>query len=212
MNAVGRLPAVARPALAASGLILVVFVLAHLAGVLLAAINPAVFEAYATALHAKPWLPVVEWALAVVAVLHLALTAAVVISNRQAGNRAVLVSRRADPVAALAARTAPWSGSVLLVFVLVHLRQLRWPRPASGEEWARLLQALDPAWALLLYGAAGVALGLHLFHGGEAAHRSLGWLDSASRDPIRSTTRWLAAVVGGGFVLVTLVLAAQGGR
>ena len=117
-----------------------------------------------------------------------------------------------DPVAALAARTAPWSGSVLLVFVLVHLRQLRWPRPASGEEWARLLQALDPAWALLLYGAAGVALGLHLFHGGEAAHRSLGWLDSASRDPIRSTTRWLAAVVGGGFVLVTLVLAAQGGR
>ena len=189
-----------------------VFVLAHLAGVVLAAINPAVFEAYATALHAKPWLPVVEWALAVVAVLHLALTAAVVISNRQAGNRAVLVSRRADPVAALAARTAPWSGSVLLVFVLVHLRQLRWPRPASGEEWARLLQALDPAWALLLYGAAGVALGLHLFHGGEAAHRSLGWLDSASRDPIRSTTRWLAAVVGGGFVLVTLVLAAQGGR
>mgnify|MGYP003341806433 CR=1 FL=1 len=77
MNAVGRLPAVARPALAASGLILVVFVLAHLAGVVLAAINPAVFEAYATALHAKPWLPVVEWALAVVAVLHLALTAAV---------------------------------------------------------------------------------------------------------------------------------------
>lgn len=212
MIAVGRLQAAARPALATSGLILVLFVLAHLAGVVLAAINPAAFEAYAAALHAKPWLPLLELALAAVAAVHLVLTAAMVVSNRQAGNGARLVSRRADPWAALAARMAPWSGGVLLVFVLVHLRQLRWPRPVAGDELVRLAQALDPAWALLLYGAGGLALGLHLFHGGEAAHRSLGWLDPASRDPIRNATRWLALAVGGGFVLLTLLLATQEGR
>ena len=206
-------PAIATgPAIAATGLMLVLFVLAHLVGLLLATSNPAAFELYATALHAKPWLPVVELALAAVVVVHGLLTAATVITNRQAGNGAVLVSRRADPLAALAARTAPWSGSVLLVFLVVHLRQLRWPRPGPGEELARLLQALDQPWALVLYGAAGLALGLHLFHGGEAAHRSLGLLDPASAGPIRGATRWLALLVGAGFVLVTLVLAVQEGR
>jgi succinate dehydrogenase / fumarate reductase cytochrome b subunit len=57
-----------------------------------------------------------------------------------------------------------------------------------------------------------LALGLHLFHGGEAAHRSLGLLDPASAGAIRGATRWLALLVGAGFVLVTLVLAVQEGR
>jgi succinate dehydrogenase / fumarate reductase cytochrome b subunit len=57
-----------------------------------------------------------------------------------------------------------------------------------------------------------LALGLHLFHGGEAAHRSLGLLEPANGVRIRSATRAFALVVGGGFALVPLVLASQGVR
>jgi succinate dehydrogenase / fumarate reductase cytochrome b subunit len=195
--------------IAPTGLILVLFLVLHLAGVVLAVIHPEAFEAYATALHAKPWLPAVELALAAVALVHLARTMAKVIANRQAGNDAALVSRRADPLAALAARTAPWSGGVLLVFLVVHLNQLRWPRPGAGLELARLAEVLRAPWLLALYGAAGLAVGLHLFHGGEAAHRSLGLLEPANAVRIRSATRAFALVVGGGFVLVPLVLASQ---
>ena len=198
--------------IAPTGLILVLFVVLHLGGVALAVINPGAFEAYATALHAKPWLPAAELALAVVALVHLSQTVAKVIANRQAGNDAALVSRRADPLAALAARTVPWSGGVLLVFLLVHLNQLRWPRPGAGLELGRLAEVLSAPWALALYGAAGLALGLHLFHGGEAAHRSLGLLQPANGARIRSATRAFALVVGGGFALVPLVLASQGVR
>ena len=195
--------------IAPTGLILVLFLVLHLAGVVLAVIHPGAFEAYATALHAKPWLPAVELALAAVALVHLARTMAKVIANRQAGNDAALVSRRADPLAALAARMAPWSGGVLLVFLVVHLNQLRWPRPGAGLELARLAEVLRAPWLLALYGAAGLAVGLHLFHGGEAAHRSLGLLEPANAVRIRSATRAFALVVGGGFVLVPLVLASQ---
>jgi succinate dehydrogenase / fumarate reductase cytochrome b subunit len=54
-----------------------------------------------------------------------------------------------------------------------------------------------------------VAVGLHLFHGGEGAHRSLGLLEPANAGRIRRTTRAFALVVGGGFALVPLVLAIQ---
>ena len=195
--------------IAPTGLVLVLFLVLHLGGVALAVTNPCVFEAYAMALHAKPWLPVVELALAGVALVHLSRTVAKVIANRQAGNDALLVSRRADPLAALAARTAPWSGGVLLVFLVVHLNQLRWPRPGAGLELARLAEVLAAPWAVALYGAAGLAVGLHLFHGGEAAHRSLGLLEPANAGRIRRATRAFALVVGGGFALVPLVLATQ---
>jgi len=98
---------------------------------------------------------------------------------------------------------------VLLVFLVVHLNQLRWPRPGPALEMARLAEALSAPWALVLYGAAGLAVGLHLFHGGEAAHRSLGLLEPANAGRIRRATRALALVVGGGFALVPLVLATQ---
>jgi succinate dehydrogenase / fumarate reductase cytochrome b subunit len=48
-----------------------------------------------------------------------------------------------------------------------------------------------------------------LFHGGEAAHRSLGLLEPANAGRIRRATRAFALVVGGGFALVPLVLATQ---
>jgi len=48
---------------AASGLLLVVFLLLHLAGVALAPLAPQRFEAYAAALHRSAWLPAAELAL-----------------------------------------------------------------------------------------------------------------------------------------------------
>jgi succinate dehydrogenase / fumarate reductase cytochrome b subunit len=196
---------------AASGLLLVLFLLLHLAGVALAPLAPDRFEAYAAALHRSPWLPAAELALLAVALLHLALSLARWWTNRHAaGNGATLRSRRAGPLAPLAAWAA-WAqaagGLVLLAFLAQHLAQLRWPRPSAGTELAALGAVLASPWSLVLYLAAALALALHLFHGGEAAHRSLGWLQPANASAIRAAARLLAVLVGGGFLAVTLALA-----
>ncbi|MEX1317333.1 MAG: succinate dehydrogenase cytochrome b subunit [Synechococcaceae cyanobacterium] len=192
---------------AASGLALVLFLVLHLTGVALAPLAPGAFEAYAAALHGAPWLPVAELSLLAVALSHAGLSLARVIANRRAGNTAALVSRRGEPLAALAARTQAMAGVTLLGFVVVHLLQLRWPRPAAGAELAALQGALQPPLSLLLYLGAALAVSLHLFHGGEAAHRSLGLLDPGNGPRIRVAGRVLALLLGGGFAAVALLVA-----
>lgn len=199
-----------RRASAASGLLLVLFLLLHLAGVALAPWAPRRFEAYAAALHQSPWLPVAELLLLAVALTHLAMSLRRWLANRRAGNGAALRSRRSGPLAplaALAARSQAIGGLLLLLFLVLHLLQLRWPRPLAGAELAALQAALAQPLALALYLFAPLALALHLFHGGEAAHRSLGLLQPANAAVIRRAARLLALLIGGGFLAVTLALA-----
>lgn len=202
--------ALVRSGAAFSGLLLVLFVLVHLIGLLPAVLAPEQFEAYATALHSSPWLPVVESGLLLVAVVHISLTLVKAMANRRAGNTATLRSRRQSPLAALASRSTVVAGLVTLGFLVMHLRQLRWPRPAAGEEAAALIQVLQQPWNTILYAAAALALALHLLHGAEAAHRSLGWLTPANSSALRAGAGVLAALIGGGFLTISVMLALGG--
>jgi succinate dehydrogenase / fumarate reductase cytochrome b subunit len=202
-------------AIAASGLALALFAVVHLAGLGLAWWDPQGFEHYAATLHQAPWLPLAEVALLLLLLLHPAQALARVLANRAArgstpGERQSRRQGGMEPLAALAGRLMPWSGGVLLAFLLVHLAQLRLDRPAAGQELAALLAVLrQPQW-LTLYAAAGVALALHLIHGQESAHRRLGLLDPRNAQPIRRAARGLALVVGAGFTLLPFALLLRG--
>ena len=199
-----------RSGAALTGLLLVLFVVVHLIGLLPAVLAPAQFEVYATALHSSPWLLLVEVGLLLLAVIHISLTLSKAIANRRAGNTATLRSRRQSPLASLASRSAMAAGLVTLGFLVLHLQQLRWPRPAAGEEAATLIQVLQQPSNTALYAAAALALALHLLHGAEAAHRSLGWLTPHNSSALRTGGGLLAALVGGGFLTVTFMLALGG--
>ena len=203
-------PAVVRTGAALSGLLLVLFTLVHLAGLIPAVLAPERFEAYASALHSSSWLRPLEIGLAVIAILHVSLTITKAITNRQAGNSAQLSSRRDAPLAALASRSKAIAGLLTLAFLVVHLNQLRWPRPAAGQEGVVLSSVLQQPLNAVLYAAAALALALHLLHGTEAAHRSLGWLNPANSSALRTGGRLLATLIGGGFLLISLSLALGG--
>ena len=199
----------------ATGLALVLFLVAHLGGLALALLDPAAFERFALWLHGQLWLAPLELALAAALLAHPLLALLKLIAN--AGNRAGAngppVSRRGSGAGALAAwsaRLLPFSGGLLLLFLAVHLGQLRLVRPPQGQELATLLAALASPWSLLLYVAAGLALALHLFHGHESAHRSLGLLDGANGGRIRTSGRGLALALGVGFALLPLLLVLLG--
>jgi len=194
-----------------SGLVLVLFLVVHLAGVSLAVLDPPGFERLAEALHRQRWLPPLEVALAAALLLHPLLALLRTAANRQARGAVAgpQRSRRGgglEAAAAMAGRWTPWSGALLLVFLVVHLAQLRLHRPAAGAELQALLAALASPLSLGLYTFAGVAAALHLLQGHESAHRSLGWLTPANRDRIRGLGRALAVVLGAGFSLVPIAL------
>ena len=201
-----------RSSIAVSGLFLVVFVIIHLVGLLPAVLAPEQFEAYATALHSSPWLPGVEIVLLIIVVVHTCFTTAKAIGNQKSGNIASLRSRRRSILGSLASRNKALAGVTTLVFLVIHLQQLRWPRPAVGEEAATLIQVLQQPWNIVLYGAAAVAIALHLLHGAEAAHRSMGWLTSTNKVTLGVGSGVLAALVGGGYLGISLFLALEGVR
>ena len=194
-----------------SGLVLVLFLVVHLAGVSLSVVDPAGFERLAEALHRQRWLPPLEVALAATLLLHPLLALLRAASNRQARGAGAgpQRSRRGgglEAAAALAGRWTPWSGALLLVFLVVHLAQLRLHRPGAGAELEAVLAVLESPLSLVLYALAGGVVGLHLLQGNESAHRSLGWLTPANRDRIRGLGRALALLLGAGFSLVPIAL------
>ena len=203
-------PTFIRTGSALSGLLLVLFLVVHLAGLLPALIAPVQFEQYATVLHQQPWLPLLEISLAAIAAMHLSLTIAKTLRNRGAGNTATLRSRRGRPLEALASRSKVAAGVITLGFLLLHLQQLRWPRPTDGLERLVLQQVLHQPISLVVYVAGSLAIGLHLLHGAEAAHRNLGLLTPANGASIRWGGRLLASGIGGGFLLISLGLALGG--
>ena len=197
--------------IALSGLLLVLFLGAHLAGVALALVDPAAFEAYAATLHRQEWLPLAEGGLAAAALTHPLLSLHRSLANRRARGPVAgpMRSRRQGPaggVAAMAAGAIPWTGTLLLGFLVVHLAQLRGQRPPAGQELEAVMTALSSPWSLALYVLAGGAVALHLFHGNESAHRSLGFLDATNGPRIRRLGRALALMLGGGFAIVPLAL------
>ena len=97
------------------------------------------------------------------------------------------------------------AGVITLGFLALHLQQLRW-RPSDGLELEVLQQVLLQPISLVVYAAGSLAIGLHLLHGAEAAHRNLGWLTPANgQHPLGG--RLLASGIGGGFLLISLGLA-----
>jgi succinate dehydrogenase / fumarate reductase cytochrome b subunit len=200
--------------IAISGLALVLFLVIHLGGVALVLVDGAAFEAYAASLHQQGWLPWLEVALAAAALGHPLLSLRRAVANRQARGPVAgpLRSRRQgpwEPLAALAARAIPWSGALLLLFLILHLGQLRWNRPPAGEELAAVRAVLGAPWSLALYVAAGGSLGLHLLHGGESAARRLGLVAPATAMPLRMAGRGLALLLGAGFALIPIALVLQ---
>ena len=196
---------------ASSGLLLILFLVVHLAGLIPALIAPELFEAYASSLHQAAWLPLLELALAATALLHISLTLLKALGNRRAGNTAALASRRHQPLAALAARSTVAAGMISLGFLVLHLQQLRWPRPRDGGERLALEAVLHNPLNAVVYSAAALAVALHLVHGSEAAHCSLGWLTPANSRLIRGGGRAMAGLLGVGFLLISLSLALSSG-
>lgn len=195
---------------AISGLILVLFLLVHLAGLVPALVATEQFEHYASALHHSSWLALIELGLAATASTHIVLTLTKTIRNRQAGNAAALRSRRNQPLAAFASGNKVLAGVITLGFLTLHLQQLRWPRPADGLELNQLSSVLQQPINLAIYALGSVAIGLHLLHGAEAAHRSLGWLTPANGQILRLGGRLLAALISAGFLMISLGVALGG--
>jgi len=195
---------------AASGLLLAIWVVLHVAGNLTLFSGPAAADGYAAALRTTPaalW--AVRAGLVAAAVVHVAGVVSLARADRAARPRHQAPARRAST---MAARTMRVGGALLLAFVVYHLLHLTvglfHPGFLAGHVYDNVVRGLRPTWVASIYVAAAVLLGLHLFHGLWAAARSLGvWPEGAARRR-RPAVALVSAAVGLGFASVPLAVLA----
>src|SRR6186713_1387982 len=164
--------------MATSGLLLVAFLVVHLAGNLsiFAGKDGAAFDAYAAALDSNPLLPIAEIGLALLFVVHVATALRVSFANREARSRGYAV-RASLGRRTIASSTMLVTGLAVLVFLVVHLYDFRVgkllvdTKPSlAGMVRHRLSTPLGAGIYLVGVGA----LAIHLRHAFRSAFQSLG--------------------------------------
>ncbi len=195
---------------AASGLILCLWVTLHVAGNLTVFSGPHAADGYAASLRRMPaalW--AVRIGLVVAAVVHVAGVVSLTRADRAARPRH---QARGPRVSTWAARSMRLGGALLLAFVIFHVLHLtfgvRLPGFLPGHVYANVVRGLHSPLMAGVYIGAALLLGLHLFPGLWAAMRSLGvWPDGAARRR-RPAVAALSAAVALGFASVPLAVLA----
>lgn len=194
--------------MAVSGVIWMGYVLAHMVGNLKVYFGEDDLNHYAEWLRTigTPALPntVLLWIMRTVLIGAIALHihAAFALTRMNHRSRPEQYAGGQDYVAAnYASRTMRWSGVLVGLFIVFHLLDLTWgtanPDFVRGEVYDNLVASFERVPVAIVYIAANLALGFHLYHGGWSLFQSMGW----NHPRFNLWRRWFA----GGFAGVVVV-------
>jgi succinate dehydrogenase / fumarate reductase, cytochrome b subunit len=195
--------------MAATGILLLGFVFAHMAGNLQMFIGADAMNRYAAFLKSTgELLWVARLGLLGAVVLHI--IAAVQLTRLNAAARPQEYAKREPQVSTLASRTMRWGGFLLLFFIVFHIGHFTTgtfhPAFSHTGVYGNVILGFRSPWVVAFYVTAMAALGLHLFHGAWAAFRTLG-LQKRSASPLqRSAALWFAIIVWAGFTVIPLAV------
>ncbi len=197
--------------MAVTGIVLLLYVLAHMIGNLKVYLGPSEINEYGEALrdlggHLAPRTSIL-WALRVglllAFVLHIHAAYSLTLMNRRA--RPVGYQAPRDYVAAnYASRTMRWTGVIVGLFVIFHLMDLTWGagggRFVRGDPYRNMLHSFERWPVAIMYIAANLALALHIYHGAWSMFQSLGLNNPRYNAWRRSSATAFAIVIGVGNV------------
>lgn len=190
--------------MAASGAVLVLFVIGHMAGNLKAFQGAEKFDAYAEFLR-DAGAPIfghgqLLWVarIALLASVGVHILAAWQLTRTSLTARPVRYRRSLTPEASTyASRTMRWGGVILLLFVIYHLMHFTFgnahPDFVAGAAYHNVVVGFQSWPVVAAYVVAMVALGLHLYHGVWSSLQTLG----ANHPRYNSLRRPLAVVIAG---------------
>jgi succinate dehydrogenase / fumarate reductase cytochrome b subunit len=205
--------------MAVTGLVLVVFVVGHMAGNLQVFIGAAKMNAYGAFLKSTGellWL--VRLGLLAALLVHV-LMAWQLTRIKQAA-RPIDYQRREPQVSTVASRTMRWGGVLLLAFIIFHILHFTtgtvfpfasrpdalYPAFSHTDVYGNVISAFQVPWVVAFYVVAMLFLLLHLFHGAWSSVRTLG-LTKPSHHPMqRRVATAIALIVWLGFTAVPVAV------
>ncbi|TNF33017.1 MAG: succinate dehydrogenase cytochrome b subunit [Deltaproteobacteria bacterium] len=192
---------------AVTGLGLVLFLIIHLLGNLQIFSNSDAFNHYAQSLHNGPLIVLADIGLPIMFVVHMSVVIWLALDNKKArgpvGYKVHGTKQTRGFAGVLASKSALYGGIVLIAFVLIHV----WHMRLQHEEMNGLAreyvidQLMNPGWGLL-YIVGSLVTGWHLFHGIQAAFRSVGVNHPRYTPLIVKTGMGIATVLALGFAAI----------
>ncbi|WP_307803949.1 succinate dehydrogenase cytochrome b subunit [Micromonospora echinofusca] len=200
--------------MAVTGIVLVLFLIAHMLGNLKIFTGQTSFDHYAHWLReiGAPLLPgvwflwILRTVLLVAVLAHIG--AATTLALRARAARPVRYAHRRPVQGSYAARTMRWGGVIIGLFVIYHLLDLTTgalnPVGDPSRPYANVVAdfAPDRWYVTLFYTLAVVAVGFHLRHGAFSALRSLGQQTPRGERRARAVALVLAVALCAGYLAV----------
>ncbi len=162
--------------MALTGLLIYGFLMGHLAGnmLLLNMDGGEAFNAYSRFLTQHPLLVPTELILLAIFVLHIILAISVTRDNRRARPIGYQVRSRSVGGRNWASYTMIYSGILILVFVILHLKTFKYGDLGSGTLYDLVVGTFQNTGYMVWYVFAMVILGFHLWHAFQSALQTLG--------------------------------------
>jgi len=196
-----------------TGLALFAYLVLHLVGNALILAGPATFNEYSHALVSNPLIIPVELGLLAIFLLHVYKAITNYIANAAA--RPVRYAQKTyaghTSRKSVASSTMIWSGLVMFLFVIVHVKQFKygaWYQTASANpirDLARTeLEVFSHPFWVAFYVVCTLIVGLHLRHGISSGFQSIGF-----DHPVytRRLTTWgivFAVIIGAGLASIPI--------
>jgi succinate dehydrogenase / fumarate reductase cytochrome b subunit len=206
-SSIGRKQLVAMTGLALCG-----FLVSHLTGNLLLMVSSDAFNLYAHKLASLGGLLyVIEGALAVIFALHLGLALKLQLENMKSRGKYQMKSKTGRGTTWMS-QTMPYTGLVLLVFLILHLKNLKfgthYTTVIDGVEMRDLtkttMEYFQSLGATLWYVFVMICAAVHTSHGFASAFQSMGWNHGKYFKNVKRLGFIYAVLVGGGFAGLAL--------
>lgn len=190
--------------MAVTGILLYGFLVAHLSGnlLLLRGDGGSAFTAYSDFLINHPLLVPAEIGLILLFFVHIYLAITVSLENRRARPVAYQVKRTAG-ASTLASRTMIWTGSGILIFLVVHITTFKFGDRGEGSLYDLVIGSFRTELYAGGYLLVMVILGFHLWHAFHSAFQTLG---VSSRPVLRRASIVLSAVLAIGFAAIPALI------
>jgi len=190
--------------MAVTGLSFCGFLAAHLAGNLTLYSGADAFNSYAEHLHSLgPLLTVAELGLLALFVVHVLTGLVLFFQNLKARPQRYAVDRSAGG-RTLGSRTMPYTGVLILFFIIYHLMNFHFVDKSGTTIFAIVAGTFTSPVHMVLYIAAMVVVALHVSHGFWSLFQTLGANHPKYMPAIKVLGLLFALVVGVGFGFIPI--------
>jgi len=165
-----------------TGFFLIAYLIIHLFGNLLLfrSDGGAAFDMYAELLPQVVVIRIIEVVLFLIFIFHIITAAFTWLLNKQARGSAYELQKKGE-TSALTSRTMLLSGSIVYIFLVLHMRQFWYASRYEAGEHFSMYQVVRATFAEPVYGifyiVAMFLLGFHLKHGFQSAFQTFGLRD-----------------------------------